>query len=654
MTDYSVRRDYYDRPIVYPPGFDPKDDKGYWKEGVGRDGKQKRWWYTRQGKGYGRASGAGKGLDTKEGLIDWAACQAAVGILLDASARSEVATLINEYQGDPWYRGDDGGTRSGKQRLKAAVEQARNTAGQHTAASAGTEFHKLAELSNRGEQPRIVQEHLKEPLAKYQRAVEPVEFIDQEMLIVNDRLELCGSADYLIGLPAGIVTPDGVRHDKEMVVVGDLKGLPLDTKIPTPDGFTTMGELKVGDTVFGADGSQCKVRAKSAVKRIGTYIVKFDDGSQVVCDSEHLWWTVSGSWRDMREQVLPVGVIAGTIKNQHRVPVAGALKLPQATNLPVDPYLFGVWLGDGNKGRGVITKSDELFDLLASLGFKLGVRCADKRSGCPSRTVIGLQAALRSAGLLGEKRIPQQYLRAGYSQRLALLQGLMDTDGTWNICRNSAVFSTTDKDIAYAVDELLLTLGQRSRVSAYQASGFGKTVTAYSVEFTPVDLMPFRLPSKRDKCASGLGIKTSVERSRRRLIVAVEKGPDVPTVCIGVTSPHNTYLCTEKFIPTHNTGKWDADRPMSVTCQLTAYGTGEQYDQETNTRSPLHEMINQRWGVMVHFPIMAKEPEVKFYWVDLALGLEACLLAKQIDAMRSKFNAKDAKLKELDLSGYQW
>lgn len=325
MTDYSVRRDYYDRPIVYPPGFDPKDDKGYWKEGVGRDGKQKRWWYTRQGKGYGRASGAGKGLDTKEGLIDWAACQAAVGILLDASARSEVATLINEYDADPWYRGDDGGTRSGKQRLKAAVEQARNTAGQHTAASAGTEFHKLAELSNRGEQPRIVQEHLKEPLSKYQRAVEPVEFIDQEMLIVNDRLELCGSADYLIGLPAGIVTPDGVRHDKEMVVCGDLK-----------------------------------------------------------------------------------------------------------------------------------------------------------------------------------------------------------------------------------------------------------------------------------------------------------------------------------------TGRWDADRPMSVTCQLTAYGTGEQYDQETNTRSPLHEMINQRWGLMVHFPIMTQNPEVKFYWVDLALGLEACLLSKQIDAVRSKFNSKDAKLKELDLSGYQW
>lgn len=324
MTDFLVRRDYWDRPIVYPPGFDPADDKGGWKEGKGRDGKPKRWWYTKQGKGYSRASGAGKGLDTKEGLIDWAACQAAVGILLDPSARSEVATLINEY-GDPWYNGDDGGTKSGKQRLKEAVEHARNTAGQNTAASAGTEFHKLGELHNKGITPRIIQEHLKEPLAKYERAVEPIEFIDQEILVVNDRLELCGSVDYLMGLPAGITTPDGVTHDKEMVVVGDLK-----------------------------------------------------------------------------------------------------------------------------------------------------------------------------------------------------------------------------------------------------------------------------------------------------------------------------------------TGKWDADRPMSVTCQLTAYGTGQKYDQETNTRTPLHSMINDKWGLMVHFPIMKKDPEVKFYWVDLSLGLEACLLAKQVEAIRSRFSGKDAKLKELDLSAYHW
>lgn len=298
---------------------------GLWKEGRGRDGKHKRWWYTKDGKGYSRASGAGKGLDTKDGLIDWAACQAAVGILLDASARSEVATLINEYDADPWYKGDDGGTRSGKERLKAAVEQARTTAGQHTASSAGTEFHKLGELHNKGQVPRIVQDHLKGNFEDYKHSVEPVDFLAQEILVVNDKLELCGSVDYLMELPPGLTTPDGVEHDDSIVCVGDLK-----------------------------------------------------------------------------------------------------------------------------------------------------------------------------------------------------------------------------------------------------------------------------------------------------------------------------------------TGRWDAKRPMSVTCQLAAYGTGVRYDQETNTRSPLHERINNKWGMMVHFPIMTKNPEVKFYWIDLELGLRASLLAREVEAMRSFFNRKDSEPKELSLDAYRW
>lgn len=205
---------------------------GEWREGRGRDGKPKRWWYSKEGKGYSRSSGAGKGLDTKEGLIDWATCQAAVGILLDASARSEVATLINEYDADPWYNGDDGGTRSGKDRLKAAVEHARNTAGQHTAASAGTEFHKLGELHNQGKVPRIVQEQWADKFEQYKEAVAPINFLAQEILIIQDELELAGSVDYLMELPPGLRTPDGVLHEDSFVCVGDLKTGRWDAKRP--------------------------------------------------------------------------------------------------------------------------------------------------------------------------------------------------------------------------------------------------------------------------------------------------------------------------------------------------------------------------------------------------------------------------------------
>jgi hypothetical protein len=85
------------------------------------------------------------------------------------------------------------------------VEQARTTAGQHTAASAGTEFHKLAELVNSGREPRLVQDHLKPLLDEYKMAVEPIRFLRQELFVVNDELQRAGSLDYLLRVPDGRV-----------------------------------------------------------------------------------------------------------------------------------------------------------------------------------------------------------------------------------------------------------------------------------------------------------------------------------------------------------------------------------------------------------------------------------------------------------------
>ena len=67
------------------------------------------------------------------------------------------------------------------------------------------------------------------------------------------------------------------------------KGLALDTKIPTPDGWKTMGELEIGDTVFDMNGKQTKVTAISEVKHIDCFKVTFSNGDYVICDNEHRW-----------------------------------------------------------------------------------------------------------------------------------------------------------------------------------------------------------------------------------------------------------------------------------------------------------------------------------------------------------------------------
>lgn len=231
MTDYTILRDYYDRPLVWPVGAEPLSGLEK-KVGKDRQGRPKTWFKSPVAEGYSRASGAGKDLDSKDGLLEWAAAQAAVGIVLDDGARSDVATLINEYDADPWNKGDDGSARSGKDRLKDAVSRARNTAGSAAASSAGSEFHKLAELVNAGKTPRVVQDHLRPLLDQYVDRVQHLNFLHQEIFIINDVLKLAGSVDYLVELPSGVVTPDGARHEEPLVVAADLKTGKWDYRYP--------------------------------------------------------------------------------------------------------------------------------------------------------------------------------------------------------------------------------------------------------------------------------------------------------------------------------------------------------------------------------------------------------------------------------------
>lgn len=358
-----------------------------------------------------------------------------------------------------------------------------------------------------------------------------------------------GFIDHIVDTPKGLT-------------VRDIKGLAEDTKIPTPTGWATMGELKVGDQVFGSDGKPCNVVLKSGTKNIRCYEVVFDDGSSIVCDEEHIWTTSTAQERQKGIGPTPksIGTIIETQKyggqNHHWVPLPEPLDLPEQ-DLVLDPYLLGVWLGDGQWNRNVITKQDDLFEVLAERGHVLGDRQVDKRNPTVvSRSVKGLHRLLAQGGLLGNKHIPEQYLRASIQQRRDLLAGLMDTDGTWNTARNRAMFTTTDRALALQVKELLHSLGERPHFASVRREGFGKVVTAYDVEFRPTKFpQPFKLPRKMKKAEGNkFGIKNT-----RRLITEIREIESVPTSCIGVDSPDHTYLCGEEMTPTHNTGSKPGD-----------------------------------------------------------------------------------------------
>jgi hypothetical protein len=348
--------------------------------------------------------------------------------------------------------------------------------------------------------------------------------------------------------------------------VVDHKGLHTETPVPTPDGWTTIGALQESDQVFGSDGQICAVTRTYPVQYRDCYRVTFDDQSSLVCDDVQLWSLIKGTTRHPQPVTLSTAEAAGNIWNgqsrpqRHlRIPVNTPLRLPEA-RLPVHPYVLGCWLGDGHVSGGAIGKpGDDLFENIRACGYEASPPHGKRKL---TRTVYGLVPQLREAGLVwiseehrhtshgqlaGHKRVPGEYLRASTDQRLALLQGLMDTDGTWNRKRNQAVFTTTDKQLADDAAELARSLGWKARVLPQQAHGSGLTVTAYHVAFTPYGANPFRLPRK-----AGLVRMPGTTRARYRIIRSIEPVLSVPTRCIDVDSADHLYLAGTEMIPVHN------------------------------------------------------------------------------------------------------
>jgi len=333
---------------------------------------------------------------------------------------------------------------------------------------------------------------------------------------------------------------DLVIINGEKAKLVDYKGLPVDTPIPTPTGFVPMGALKRGDLVFGSDGRAYPVTAKSNVHTRQCYEVMFDDKTTAECDDVHLWLLTTG-------EVVPVTAL---IPRKSKVQVCAAVDYPKV-ELPIDPYVFGLWLADGAAANGEICKPDSfVWGEIARRGYNVGPDHARNSMRTETRTVYGLRAQLRKANLLGRKHIPEIFLRSHVEDRLALLRGLMDGDGSVNPLRKQVVFANTNKELSTNVKQLVESLGLRCSMSTQKYYGFGVTGIAHYVSWRPRHTMPFSTPRKATRVGDwGDG------RSAFRRVIGVKKTAIKQTQCISVGSPDNTYLCTTSYIPTHNTGK---------------------------------------------------------------------------------------------------
>lgn len=347
-----------------------------------------------------------------------------------------------------------------------------------------------------------------------------------------------------------------------------LKGLALDTLIPTPTGFTTMGEVKVGDIVYNALGEETKVIAKSEVKHLPCYEVVFQNGDSFVCDSEHRWFCKGrnsasnrGEWQVLETKDLySVKSLGYTVIT----PATPTVEM-EAKELLVDPYILGYWLGNGShKAANVSCWADDSDEITAQFEkfYCVSVR-EDERSNAvvlniSSKTglrsdVSSLKQQLQKIGVFGNKHIPTEYKRASFAQRLSLLQGLCDSDGSIDTQRGRCSYTSVNQQLAEDIYELVSSLGERANLNSGTVRGYGVTATVYTVMWTP-RFNPFRLKRKSDRFRER---EVEVNNS----IKCIREVESVPTQCIAVDSGDATeendlrksYLIGLGFYPTHNT-----------------------------------------------------------------------------------------------------
>ena len=387
---------------------------------------------------------------------------------------------------------------------------------------------------------------------------------DQEDL--TELIEVKGDEAFILH-PGEFVlgsTIERVKLPNDIVARLEGKALAFDTPVATTRGFKTMETIEVGDLVFGLDGSPTPVVAMTdlMLDRPCARVV-FSDGYEIVADFAHQWVTASKYDRRIgRTRVVTTAQVAATLKEgrefRHHVPIAGPVQFPTKA-LPVDPYVLGVWLGDGTSTKAEITCADP--EILAEIE-RAGYRVAPATSplawrigGMERRTRDSagryasdgsLSSTLRALGLLGDKHVPRDYFTADVDQRLALLQGFMDSDGycdEFGRCE----FVSTKEHLADAVVKLASSLSLRpvKRKKTAYLNGID-CGPAYQVKFTP-DRPVFRLPRKlaRQKPATA-------RFHRFRSIVSVESTWSVPVKCIQVAAPDGVFLAGTRFIPTHN------------------------------------------------------------------------------------------------------
>jgi len=376
----------------------------------------------------------------------------------------------------------------------------------------------------------------------------------------------------------------GRKKKNNVIMVGDAgvgKAQPLDAKIKTPDGWITMGDIRIGDVVTTASGKDSKVTGVYPQGKKDIYMFELSDGRTVESCDEHLWKVWSQykgkkrkspggyNYKEFSWEILSTK----DIRKKKETNKNYTFKLPLISHhsndieVPISPYLLGLMIGDGciTGGRCTISSSDQFIIeyVKNNIPNKCHLEQVSKYDWKIKGGVRGYNTShpfkelLKHVNLYGkkshEKFIPEAYKEASHQQKLELIQGLMDTDGY--VEKTGAVsFTTTSPQLAHDFQELIWSIGgiANSRIKTNKTYVYNgkrrpcKDSYTISVRYPePRDL--FKLTRKKERCPINYQYKDLKLNIKTIKYVGKKEAQ-----CIMIDDPSHLYI-TDNYVVTHNT-----------------------------------------------------------------------------------------------------
>lgn len=366
-----------------------------------------------------------------------------------------------------------------------------------------------------------------------------------------------------------------------LAAAGSGKCCPNSVQIPSPNGWATVGQIKVGDYLFDRKGNPTKVLGVYSQGEREVYEITFGDGRKARCSIDHIWSVHKKTWRDInsfKEYTLK-DILEdkweridkrGHKEHLFAIPCSKAVKYNVKKKLEVNPYLFGVFLGDGSCREPSLTLSSNDKEIVEKIQQILNCPKLYKNQSNYSwsfyknlnneffKTREVFKDYIDNICCYSyEKSIPEDYKRASIEDRYKLIQGLMDTDGSITKAegRYRVSFTTTSQKLR---DDFIEVMGSLGYVCSYGVDSRKDKYTlgeAYEISINISNLEKYKLFSLKRKKDIALECKNKKQHRRydRTTIINIQDlGYQEEMTCFYVDNNEHLFL-TENFVVTHNT-----------------------------------------------------------------------------------------------------